>query len=98
MSKRRNRRRKKHGNSEARWPSPPSRTVFRQYPEPHYEQVPTEVHRAFSSLGRDNKTSRLSDGEFYSQVGEEVEYMFDKSTSHLGNAIGALCELGRLLF
>lgn len=80
------------------WPSPPSKAVLRQYPEPHYEQVPTEVHRAFSSFGKDNKTSRLSDGEFYSQAGEEIGYMLSKSRTHLGDAIEALCELGRLLF
>ena len=98
MSRRRSRRRGNHGSSGSGGPRPPSRTVFRRTPEPHYEQVPTEVHRAFSSFGRDNRTSRLSDGEFYSQTGEEIGYMLDKSKAHLGNAIEALCELGRLLF
>lgn len=79
-------------------PKPPCRKVFRQRPSPHYEEVPTEVHRALTSLGRDNQTHRLSDSEFGSQVVDEMGYMARKSGAHLGRGIGALIWLLRQLF
>jgi hypothetical protein len=86
----------KRNHSGSWWPQPPMKTVYHRSNKPH--QVPTEVHRAFSSFGQDNRTGRLSDGEFYSQVGAEIGYMASKSRAHAGNAVRALCDLLDALF
>lgn len=86
----------KRNHSGSWWPQPPMKTVWSRSYRPHRE--PTEVHRAFTSFGMDNRTSRLSDGEFYSQVIGEIGYLFRKSRAHFDRGAGALGELLDALF
>jgi len=105
MPRRRNRRRRRCEDSGFWWPSPPSnipsppsKEVFRKHPEPHYERVPTEVHRALVSLGSDEAVNKLSDGEFYSQLFDEFGYLASKSRAHFSNAVDAFIDLCRAIF
>lgn len=83
-------------HSGGNWPQPPSKKVRRRFYSTR--RVPTEVHRAFWSLGQDDRTKRLSDNEFYSQVGGEVGYLFRLSGAHFRRAASALGELFDELF
>lgn len=58
----------------------------------------TEVHDAFWSCGKINRTGRLSDSEFNSQVKDEVGYLFKLSGAHFKNAWSALTEIVDNLF
>lgn len=78
------------------WPQPPMKTVNRRFYKP--QRVPTEVHRALRSFGSDDQTKRLSDGEFYSQIGGEIGYLFNLSGAHLGRVLDCLGELFGALF
>lgn len=83
-------------NRRRREPGPPTRNVG--FTVPASKAEPSEVHEAFTSWGKSNKTRRLSDGEFNRQVKEEIGYLFDKSAYHARNAADALCDLWNLLF
>ena len=98
MSRRRKHRNTDQGESAAWWPTPPHRTVFESSPFPHYERRPTEVHRAFTSFGRNDDTHRLSDAEFGSQVVEEIGYLACVGGAHFRRGLGTLVDLLRQIF
>jgi hypothetical protein len=98
MSRRRKHRNTSYDTFSAWWPEPPHRTVFKSSPSPHYERRHTEVHRAFTSFGRDNDTHRLSDGEFGSQVVEEIGYLACVGGACFRRGLGTLVDLLEQIF
>lgn len=57
----------------------------------------TEVHEAFCSFGRKNRTHRLSDEEFYVQALEEVAYLFGRSARGFGKTVRDIGKLFKAL-
>lgn len=63
-----------------------------------WENRPTELHEALSSFGRRDRTRHLSDGEFYSQLGQEIGYFAGKSGHHFGRAMRSFGNVLEALF
>lgn len=99
MSYRRQRnRRRHHRHSDGDGlPRPPQKTI-RCRGGRHKKRVNTEVHDAVWSLGKNDRTAKLSDREFNGQVAREIGYMFRLSGSHFRNACSALSDLFHALF
>lgn len=64
-----------------------------------YHTRPTEVHEALTSFGLRDRTGRLSDAEFYRQLGQEAEYLCSCVTKNsasvtkgLLGAVGSVCQ------
>jgi len=79
-----------------RGPCPPQKFIRRKVNKKR--KTNTEVHDAFWSLGRVDRTKRLTDQEFNKQVAGEIGYLFRKSAHHAKGALQALSELWNLLF
>ena len=79
-----------------RGPCPPQKFV--RYKVNRKRRANTEVHDAFWSLGRVDRTKRLTDQEFNRQVVGEIGYLFKKSAHHAKGALRALSDLWDLLF
>ena len=77
-------------------PCPPQKSIRRKVYRKR--RVNTEVHEAFWSCGKINRTGALTDKEFNRQVAGEIGYLFKKSAHHARGAIRALSELVDLLF
>lgn len=58
-----------------------------------WENRTTELHEALSSFGRRDRTRHLSDGEFYSQLGQEVGYLSGVGAKHFGRAAHDLANM-----
>ena len=63
-----------------------------------WETRPTELHEALSSCGRRDRTRHLSDGEFYSQVGQEIGYFADQASHHFDRGMRSFCRAFAALF
>lgn len=75
---------------------PPQKTIKGKFKTT--KRVYSEVHDAIWSGGRKNRTHRLSNSEFYRQIGEEAGYLFAKSGSYFAEAGRDFCKLLRALF
>ena len=58
-----------------------------------YRPVGTEFHRDFMSGGRTHYTDRLSDGELYGQIFEEVGWMFKCAADGISDTVMGLFHL-----
>ena len=63
-----------------------------------WETRPTEFHEALSSFGRRDRTRHLSDGEFCSQVGQEIGYFVGEGNHHLARGARGICRVIAALF
>ena len=63
-----------------------------------WETRPTEFHEAFSSFGRRDRTRHLSDGEFYSQVGQEIGYFVGEGNRNFVSGARGICRAIAALF
>lgn len=97
MSYRRHRSRNNSHRNDDGLPRPPQK-IIRCKGKRHKKRVNTEVHDAVWSLGRNDRTARLSDREFNGQVAREIGYTFRLSGSHFKNACNALGDLFHALF
>lgn len=68
------------------------------YTKKVHGSCPTELHQDICNFGATNKSAKLSDGEFYLQLFEEVGYAAGKSAEDACEAVSATCDLVGNLF
>ena len=66
---------------------------MRKVARTEYRPVGTEFHRDFMSGGRTHYTDRLSDGELYGQIFEEIGWMFKCAADGISDTVMGLFHL-----